>query len=176
MAPIPELLGWLAAVEAPVGNGKLAALTGCVACQKVPLTGWVACQKVPDTGCVVAEPSTLSAPEAFALNATMFTPALSFIPIAVPVDGKAEPKLGPEPAPKLVIWLPVASRISTARGRALPLASEVIALPAPSCSLWFQLPDWVAATVPLTGCVAPEPSTRSAPAVVRESGEVWAVV
>ena len=42
--------------------------------------------------------------------------------------------------------------------------------------------DWVTATVPLmarvplTGWVTPEPSTRSAPAVVRDRGLVFAVV
>jgi len=51
-----------------------------------------------------------------------------------------------------------------------------------------QVPDWVAATVPdtgtvpematvpLTGCVVAEASTLRAPAVVNDSGEVWAVV
>ena len=41
-------------VAAPVGNGKLTALTGWVACQKVPLTGCVDCQKVPLTGTALA--------------------------------------------------------------------------------------------------------------------------
>jgi hypothetical protein len=41
---------WFEAVAAPLGSGRDAAETGCVACQNVPLTG-----------CVTALPSTLSA-------------------------------------------------------------------------------------------------------------------
>src|SRR5206468_2607585 len=36
--PAVPIAGCLAAVLAPAGRGRLAALTGCVACQKVPVT------------------------------------------------------------------------------------------------------------------------------------------
>ena len=60
---------------APAGSGKAAALTGCVACQNVPLTGCVVAEPsvltelvlppwivtVPETGWVTADPSTFTA-------------------------------------------------------------------------------------------------------------------
>src|ERR1035437_7090975 len=57
---VPDWAAWTANVPALVTAMVVllkatVPLTGCVACQKVPLTGWVVWKNVPDTGCVACQ-------------------------------------------------------------------------------------------------------------------------
>ena len=104
MLAAAAFVGWFAEVAAPVGRGRLAALTGWVACQNVPVTA--------------IEPFV----------------TLTFALV------------------------------------------DVIAQVVPSGFIDHGAPPWFAVIVPLIGCVAPEPSTRNAPASVVVNGFTVPVV
>ena len=165
----------MAAVAAPAGSGKLATLTGCVVCQKVPVTAtlppmltaplltvtdhgappWFAVT-VPDTGCVACQNVPVTAWLALlSCRATFRLP----LPVRAAGSPPARSLNSPDSQPRIPLppvggVMPVPSVPSWAApvGRGRDEAEIGCVTPEPS-TFHAELPGvpWFAVTVPDTG-------------------------
>jgi hypothetical protein len=144
-----------AAVAAPLGSGRLAADTGWVACQNVPvtgvlgiaaiLTGWVACQNVPVTAWEAGKFDTATEPVTVAFKFA----AVGWATVTVPDTG----------------WVACQNVPDTGTVPEIPTVPVTVAFR-------FAAVGWATVTVPDTGWVACQnvPVTATDPGRVTGSG------